>query len=501
MSSSLHFLRRNLKQNLNQLIRPSLRLIQFLMQRLLIRSALLVIAGSSCLSAANGQDSSPDSDLALQNRYEQLQQRIQALENDQGNFDGALLEPLVSLSESAIELNLFYEAGTLLDRAIQIERRNSGLLSSGQIPLYFKLAESNLRAQNWVGVTESLDYLYWLLVEKQVGDETELIDNLLRLSDLHLLAIAGDAQRRADHFRESEQLIFIAQELSDVLPGETLSSRLSLYYRLIKQFYLQSIAVERGGNTGYALREIIQGSTWIRPKQQVQSRYYRAGLRLFSDMEELLIESLESLERPAENLAMLALYRADWRLLFNDDRAEDAYLSAYQALAGAVDNPEDLGRLFAHPALLPVPDYYATVSDALVAMKDNNAPATADAAGHSSPFTFTEWFNAMPATPLDSSALPAALQPAKYEVVLLSFQLNALHPVSNWVSGTYRTHYSVADNFEILNGTENNAIDRDYLQRQLHFLRFRPRLENGVPQPFQGRLLYHAAINPNTGLP
>jgi len=48
--------------------------------------------------------------------------------------------------------------------------------------------------------------------------------------------------------------------------------------------------------------------------------------------------------------------------------------------------------------------------------------------------------------------------------------------------------------FEVLSEPDTQAIDLVYLNRRLQVLHFRPRLENGVALPFEGKLFYRAAV-------
>jgi hypothetical protein len=47
--------------------------------------------------------------------------------------------------------------------------------------------------------------------------------------------------------------------------------------------------------------------------------------------------------------------------------------------------------------------------------------------------------------------------------------------------------------FEMQSEPPPQTIDLDYLNRRLQLLNFRPRLENGIAQPFEGVLLYRVA--------
>lgn len=441
-----------------------------------------------------------NSDTADQlSRYEKLQQSVAELESTRGYYTPALIEELVSLADSAAALNLHAESSSILERAIQIQRRNLGLFTADQIPLYFDRMEHDAFVGNWVAVDQSLDYLFWLLLETQAGAEESIIDNLIRLSEFHLLGVAGDVlQQQANHYRKAETLTFLALKLSENVWKLSDSRRLDLYYSLVKQFYLQSAAIERGGDTGYALRAVVPGSTWVRPKRVVQSRLYQAGLILFSEMRGIVADSSDN---PAEPLAMIDLYRADWDLLFNQPQAETNYQEAFEALLDAGSDADDLKQFFSRPQTLPIPIFFDSLSRALAAAASSESFSQNSAGAETgNPMRFQDWFRSMPFVPFPATS-PGLWQSltADYTDTLLYFRLNSLEPVSRWARGTYRKRSGVVEEFDILGEaetgeTETQPIGLDYLNWRLHFLYFRPHLVNGLARPYEGALVYRAAI-------
>ncbi len=457
-----------------------------------------ILAGVLLLGIC-GQISAQDIDRG---RYQTLQQQISELEQTLGSYDPALLENLVALADTATGLNLYSEASSLLDRAIQIQRFNYGLFTAEQVPLYFELLESQIRADNWAAANASLDHVYWLLLEKRVNTEVSVVDNLLRMSAYHLLAVsADDPGEQADHYREAEDLTYMALRLSEAAWGPSDPRRIPIYYSLIKQFYLQATAIERVDTTGYALRGIVPGSRWVVPKRISRARYHRAGLRLFADLQRKFSDSGEG---SAELGAMIELYRADWHLLFDRDDAEDAYKEAYDALRAAQVDAGKLERFLARPRIIPVPVLYVSVDADLAATESagsrgadsESATAATTASAMEHLFHFQEWFEAMPFVSFPETAPITNFSPGpEGTAILLRFRLDSLNPVSRWVGGTYQTHRGVANEFELLEAPDNPPIDSGLLNRRLHAVHFRPRLEDGIPQPFESTLRYYAVFD------
>ncbi|CAN0512053.1 unnamed protein product, partial [Discosporangium mesarthrocarpum] len=173
-------------------------------------------------------------------------------------------ENLISLANTAAALNLHGEASSALERAIQIRRLNQGLFTDEQIPLYFSMLDSLLHIGNWDSINTTLDHVNWLLTDKMVSNQGQLVEQLIRLSEFHLLGVAGDAQeQQARHYRRASESLYLALNISEFVWGRHDPRRINLHYSLAKHFYLQSAAIERSDETAYALRAVVPGSTWV----------------------------------------------------------------------------------------------------------------------------------------------------------------------------------------------------------------------------------------------
>ena len=434
-------------------------------------------------------------DVDLLAQREQLQQQTAELESTLGQYDPALIETLSSLADSSALLNLFSEASTLLGRSLQIQRVSLGLFTPEQIPLILTKMEIDERAGDWETVNESMDYLYWLLIEKNVSQGEALINSLTRLSEFHLRGVVSDtADLQAHHYQQAYKITYQALTISEESFGPYGPQLIDLHYSLVKQSYLQSAAIERGGDTAYALRAVIPRSKWVIPRRIAQSRYYRTGLQLLNDIRGVIAQRNDD---PAESLAMVDLYAADWHLLFDQVQAEEAYSKAFAGLQEADVCITKLDLLFATPKILPIPTFHGTVSTALTYIQpvQFSQPAEHDNKLEDSLY-FKQWFDAMSVVSFPVTAGPPNL--AKQEQIpkiRVSFSLDSLNSVSHWVSGRYRTNMSVAKEFNILEPDDLTSINREALDEDLRLLHFRPRLENGIARPIDGTLLYQAAVN------
>jgi len=239
---------------------------------------------------------------------------------------------------------------------------------------------------------------------------------------------------------------------------------------------------------------VVPRSKWVTPRRIAQSRYYRTGVQLLKDMRGIIAQSAED---PAESLAMVDLYAADWYLLFDQVRAEEAYRNAFAGLQEADICITELDLLFATPKILPIPTFHGAVSSAVA---HNRSTQSSQPAKHvkepGDSLYFKQWFKAMSVISFPVIAGPPSLsKQEQLPVIRLHFSLDSLNSVSHWVSGRYRTNISVAKELVILEPDEHPDINMQVLDKDLRLLHFRPRLEKGIARPAEGTLLYQAAVN------
>ena len=457
---------------------------------------LLLSCGSLLLvSIAHAQNTPVEVNDDLLAQREQLREQLTKLESSLGRHDPALIEILSSLADSSARLRLYSEASELFDRSLQIQRFNYGLFTADQIPLILAKMEIDALAGDWETLNGSIEYLRWLLLGKTVSAGESLINSLVRLSEFHLKGVIGDAaDQQAHHYQQASEITYLALTISEQYWGPNDPRLVDLYYSLVKQVYLQSAAVERGDDTAYALRAVVPGSKWVRPRRIAQSRYYRAGLRLLGEMREIIALSKAD---SAQALAMVDLYTADWHLLFDQNRAEAAYMNAFVRLQEADIDTTELDLLFASPKILPIPAFHDSVANALASNNSVRTNQPAEQASESSTYlNFQEWLETMAliSFPFNRETTRLANQEQLTEI-RLRFRLDSLNDVSRWVGGRYRTNISVAESFDIFESDAGLDINMDALDQRLRLLHFRPRLENGVARPSEGTLLFIAALN------
>ena len=447
------------------------------------------------IGMACGQNALRVSDNDLLGKREALQERLLELQLTIGQYDPALVETLTSLAESSSSLHLYTEASALLDRSLQIQRVSSGLLAQEQIPLVVAKMDIAVLMGDWETVNASISYLEWLLIEKNVTEGDVLIQYLVKLSEFHLKGVNEDIlDRQAFHYQQASKYTYQALSIGQFFWGSKDFRLIDLYYGLLKQFYLQSAAVERADETAYALRAIVPGSSWVKPRRIVQSRFYQAGLRLLSDIRDII-----RLTKPSspESLAMVDLYIADWHVIFDKTQALVAYKNAFVKLGDAGVSSKELDLLFSEPKILPVPTFYAEVSNALAASYFSESELKSwDSKGVNLQLDFQEWSESMSkiAQP-DKIRSAKSLKQNRSKSMQLHFCLSGLNKVSHWVRGRYRTNLSVANGFHAFGSENEMTFDTKFIDDNFSLLHFRPRLKEGIAQNSEGLLLFQGLSN------
>ncbi|MEX0617598.1 MAG: hypothetical protein WDZ76_10075 [Pseudohongiellaceae bacterium] len=434
---------------------------------------------------------SPGPDFLQQ--MESHRELLAQIEMEQGRDSPALVDPMQGLAALATNLNQFDEADALLSRAIQIVRINDGLYTENQFPLIVERIDNDRRRGRWDEVNDNLEHLKWLYHNKHEGIDSEIVNELMYVHQIHMAGVAEDSEdRQPYHFREAANANWVALAASGLVWGENDPRRARIMYELVKLYYLQTIAIDRGGRTGYELREIVPGSSWVRSRRLVKRAFYATGLNLLRQMRDMFRHA-SPLNREA--IAMSDLYLADWHLLFtHTDRAKGAYARAYQGLEDAAVDDTLLARYFEAPAVVPKQQFFATLAEAY----DDRLQAAerlprATLYDTRSLVRFTEWSRNFPRVqhPLSADVVAAA-DPGSGEsgYAMLSFSTGALVEVNQWINGRLRTRLGVVDRFEVLRQYPEELVDEEGLAEKIQALHFRPRLVDGVATASTGTLQY-----------
>ncbi|NQV71418.1 MAG: hypothetical protein HQ498_15450 [Pseudohongiella sp.] len=453
--------------------------------QIVFSSFCLLLSGSGAFAQANSRAD------AL-NELELSRKLLIGLEETMGPMNQRLVESLEQVADNLMALNEFDDAHSMLDRALQITRINQGLYTQDQLPFLNKKIENHANQGDWDKARQQMEHLLWLYQTKQLDFNENLISRLLQLSNFHLRAITEDAEAwQAYHFRHVTEIKWMTLGLAERVWGKSDPRMVPVLYSQVTQLHRLLVAIERGGSTGYGLREIRLGSGIVTERKAVRRGLYFTGMTLLNTMQRVY-QSADAPNR--EGLAMSQLYLADWQLLFNrPEEALTGYRLAYRGLIEAEIEPGLINHLFSQPLVLPAPKFFSSVQQALQAREGNRVPdEVAGAPGAVTYLFFKEWSSAFSNV---RNPLPAIEMDEESNFALFSFRLAGLDEVSRWISGRYTRGVGVVNEAELLEQTNVPSYPEKNLLERLNMLRFRPKLIEGEPQEVNGLLQYHLAAD------
>lgn len=434
-------------------------------------------------SGASFAQNSPED---LQRQLFLAESLVEVLEDENDQLDLTLAEPLAQLAAQYTLRGRYSDAHRVLDRATQIVRVNEGLYTRSQIPYVRQKIENFASARDWESARQQLQHLFWFYRKKSAVVDQQLVEDLMLLSQMHLRGVNEDLESsQSYHFRLAMTTNWMALSVAESIYGREDERLIPLIYQLLRQHHLQKVAIDRGGSLGYQLRQIFPGSDWVRERNEIRNYFYYTGRRLLNQI--FAIYSKPEI-RNAEALAMTRLYIADWQVLFGRETdALENYQQAYNILN--IVQPESVQTFFAHPQVLPVPDFHASIESAM-------APTLAETidsetqAEVAQTLSFTEW----------GSAFPYARQPYAEPVydgldsksALFSFSLAGVADVPMWINTRNAQKFSVAIDTQILSSEVASDNEERQLTRRVGWLSFRPKLVNGLPQDVETTLEYWA---------
>ena len=450
-----------------------------------IAGLLVLIAGNSWISAQT-----PD---VLQEQLGSSQSLVNELEDSYGRDNLRLAEPLAQLADQLMALGLYAEAHRTLDRAMQIVRVNDGLYTRAQLPFLRKKIENLANWGDWDAARIQLEHQLWLYRTKSRRADQQLVEDLQLLANMHLRGVTEDGiEQQNYHLRRAMSANWMALAIGEAIWGKTDPRLNPLLYALVKQCHLHIVAINQSGRTGYELRRAAPGADWVRKPSEMRRYYYFTGVRLLNQ-----IKSMYSASAPVdqEGMAMANLYIADWQVLnARDSQALVNYQMAYAELEQAGVDLALIKAYFSQPALLPESRFYESVQEALAARENSELSANLDVPNDATnELYYEEW----------GSAFPYVSRPAElsYRLVnnsnfaLFSFNLAGVADIQSFINGLSADPFSRVQAAKLVETLVDSPDQEQRLLQRLSWLRFRPKLENGVPQQTVATLRYLSALD------
>lgn len=418
---------------------------------------------------------------------ETIRADLAALERDLDPMHMALVEPLAAIADQLIAIGQNDRAHRSLDRAIQIIRINEGLYTPTQLPYQRKKVLNTANSGNWVDTRQQLEHLFWLYTKKTELATPQLMDDMAFMADIHLRGITNDsAEMQAYHLRRGSTANWMALAIGEALWGEDNPILVPIIYKTVNHLYLEKIATDKPGPTSRALREIEPGTGSLRSQAYMDYAYHQLGYRLLNQIKDIYATEDQIDE---EALAMAELYSADWDALFKvNKRALNSYKTAYDRLLESVNDKELLSAFFEKPRLLPEPIFFPSVA---LAQLESNAvklpPAIAELGMEDSVY-FQEWSVNFPLVPTPITLGMGSQNVANFAI--FSFNLAGAPDLLKFQRFQNPVAIGVAENLNLLETTENPEETTMSLMPNVRYLRFRPKLVDGVPQQGGAKLVY-----------
>ncbi len=456
----------------------------------MVRPALTVVPLAVLFGIATAVAQTTDP-ADLYQELERSRQLLYSLESHTDHHDASLAEPLMQMADRYMQLGRFGEAHAALDRAQQIVRINEGLYTRSQLPFLQKKIENFANGRDWESARDQLQHLFWLYRQKSPQIDEQLIQDFRDLSAIHLRGVTEDSSEyQGYHLRRAVSANWFSVRAGEAVWGEADQRLAPLLYDIVKNYHLHAAAIQTGGSVAYELRQIAPGSDWVRERADAQRFYYFTGLRLLKYLRRIYEEA-----EPAnpEGLAMANLYLADWQTLFSrNGEALENYELAYQGLEQAGVDAAMMDAYFSRPALLPEIEFHDTLAAAMAARStQQQQPLALANSTVAQTLYFNEWSAAFPY--VRKPAQVSQQQDLPSNVALFSFNIAGVTEITHWINGRREREFASIQEVKIVEPQVDSEDQQEQLLKRLDYLRFRPRLDGGVPQEANTTLMYQIA--------
>ena len=330
----------------------------------------------------------PESDPAFGQRSDSIRRYNSAvtdIELDGGAWDGGLVEELASLGRLQQQQGNHIGAIQTLDRAIHVNRINSGLYTLEQIPVVEQLIQSHMALGDWEEADIYNNYLYHVQQKAYGFDDPRLIPELERLATWNLQAFKiGHGSLLGIKLRQSQIMFNAAARMVDVHFGKADERFINYQRNIASSAYLVAQnpdLMAQIDKSEYRTRQQVFAEQ-MNEQRQVQPSGFRTGERALLEVVMLYQEKGYDTYALAEAITHLA----DWYLIFGRRQsALKSYKLAWDMLQGLEDSEELTQQLFGSVTPLPafgssieVPDAFYRTEDGSQALRFDYADLTFD---------------------------------------------------------------------------------------------------------------------------
>ena len=411
--------------------------------------------------------------------------RVEKLEVEYGQNSFVLAEPLADLANLYSDHGRYDDAYRALDRATLIIRRDRGLYTREQIPFLRQKIENFAASLDWENAREQMEHIYWFYLQKSTIVAPNLIEDLLHLSSMHLRGVNEDfVIHQSYHFRRAMTLNWAALAVAEKIHAAGDERLVPIIYSLLKQYYLQFVAVNHGGSLGYQLREIYPGSNLVRSRTDTRKYFYYMGRRLLNQLAAIYSNS----DNPDfEALAMVSLYTADWQVMFGfHAEALQSYGNSFKELEEI--SPNLVETLFESPRIIPVSAFYESMIDAIKEDNTDTVGSQEDSRSSAHSLVFLE----------SGAGFPSLGQPTEFALsedilsnrALLSFELSGVSRENGDSRDFEARPFAKANDAKILELDKQSLAQVEKFKSRVQDLSFRPKIIEGLPEESEIMLEY-----------
>lgn len=288
---------------------------------------------------------------------------VEDIELDGGAWDRGLVEELSALGVLQQQQGNHTEAIEIFDRAIHINRINSGLHTLEQIPLAERMIESHLALGNWEKADVYYDYLFYIQQRAYGPHDPRMIPVLDRLASWNIQAFnIGYGESLGFRLNTAQILLNAAATMVAMHFGENDERFISYRRNIANSAFLVSRHPElmaETQNLDYRNAEDVL-LTRLDARDSIRPRGYQAGETALRE----IVQYYSRQEDKTYELAAALADLADWHLMFERRRAaEELYLEAWQVLEGSEHAEEWIQQLFGQ--VIPIPTFVDSVDSLL----------------------------------------------------------------------------------------------------------------------------------------
>jgi len=305
----------------------------------------------------------PESDPGFGGRVDSIQQyssSVTDIEGDGGAWDGNLVEELAAMGSLLQQQGDHASAIQILDRAIHVNRINSGLYTLEQIPVVEQLIQSYMALGNWEQADVYNNYLFHVQQKAFGADDPRLIPVLDRLATWNIQAFKiGYGDMMGVRLRQSQIMFNAAARMVGVHFGKNDERFVTYQGHIVNAAYLVArnpdLMMEIDRPEYRNMQQMLAEK--LNEQRQVQPAGFRAGERALM---EIALYYQKQQDGDSYALAEAIAHLADWYLMFDRRRGTlENYQIAWDILQGLENSEELTERLFGN--VVPLPLFVSTI--------------------------------------------------------------------------------------------------------------------------------------------